>query len=293
MNVTFRESYDPDFIGQNGILSEAALSSLRSHTRSLCRPVDFRPSIGNQVVGGAFTVCSVSDGRYLSEIAIQEGSVRTRVRYLFAAPSAVEYNVNPNLVEESVVFVLLGFTIIRERNIGQRESPSLPSFEPLRGGQIGRGIYDPQESGEPYGTVRCLYIYVYGHKCIYLTAYYLRLPDCKCLSTYLCVLIVELRFPGLLTLFFPRYLQAGKSASLTMEWWGDSMRYQVCMGMLNTSFFTARFKHCIAYRLIDASAEKETGQRERSSRSSSQVQMNSYVLSCFLLHILNYSACPH
>lgn len=162
-------------------------------------------------------------------------------------------------------------------------------------------LYAVVRSGEAFTTRRragnhtvrygaCIYC-IYGHKCIYLTAYYLRLPDCKCLSTYLCVLIVELRFPGLLTLFFPRYLQAGKSASLSMEWWGDSMRYQVCMGMLNTRFFTARFKHCIAYRLIDASAEKETGQRERSSHSSSQVRMNSYVLSCFLLHIFSYFCC--
>eukprot|EP01035_Chromulina_nebulosa_P032311 gene32311-43156_t len=188
VNVTFRESYDPDYIGENGYLSGTSLTSLRSPTRSLCRAIDFRPSKGNQVVGGAFTFCSVCGDGYLSEIAILEGPVRTRVRYLFAAPSAAEYNLNPDLIEGDADYSLVGFTVIRERFIGQRSSLSLPPFDPFRGGQVGRGIYDPQEGGEPY---------------------------------------VELRFPGLLTLFFPRYLQAGKSASLTMEWWGDNMRYQV------------------------------------------------------------------
>ena len=52
----------------------------------------------------------------------------------------------------------------------------------------GAGIYDPQESGEPY---------------------------------------VELRLPGRLTLLFPRGLRADGRAVLTMEWLGKVMRYQL------------------------------------------------------------------
>lgn len=165
VNITFRESYDPDYIGENGYLSGKSLSSLRSSTRSLCRPTDFRPTKGNQVVGGAFTFSSVSGDEYLSEIAILDGLVRTRVRYLFAAPSAAEYNLNPNLLEGDADFVLVGFTVIRERFIGQRASLSLPPFDPFRGGQVGRGIYDPQEGGEPYGACSYhIHTYIHSHE---------------------------------------------------------------------------------------------------------------------------------
>ena len=38
---------------------------------------------------------------------------------------------------------------------------------------------------------------------------------------------MELYFPGLLTLRFPRGLKNGIPAALTMEWWGEILRYQV------------------------------------------------------------------
>ena len=153
VNISTVESYDPEL--EVAALMPTSFSLLTTRTKEFCKSYEFRPSKGNQIVGGAFTFCSVSDSRYLSEIAIKEGTVRTRVRYLYESLQT-QPNLSAYLAEEDkdpLDLTLTGFTVIRERYIGERDSLSLPSFEPFRGGEEGRGIYDPQEAGEPYGTI--------------------------------------------------------------------------------------------------------------------------------------------
>jgi len=171
VNITFTELYNPDsesYINSDSsnLINDSSdlLLRLKRSTRKMCESTEFRPSRGNQIVGGAFTVCDTQSfsestdsslpDMYVSEVAIKEDFLRTRVRYLY---QKVEKTSQMNALHteeqqsQSFDMALVGFIILRERFIGDRTSLALPDFDPTRGGQLGRGIYDPQESGEPYG----------------------------------------------------------------------------------------------------------------------------------------------
>ncbi len=117
--------------------------------------------------------------KYISEIAIKEGLIRTRVRYAYIIDKTEALNES-----ENYDLSLAGFTIIRESLL----SASPLDIQPLIDSKLGPDIYDPQYEGEPY---------------------------------------VQLKFPGRLTLFFPRGLITNNKQCMTIEVEGSKIRYQV------------------------------------------------------------------
>jgi hypothetical protein len=153
-------------------------------TRPAYIPSDFQREKGNQIVGNCYTLAQRHERHLLAEIGIREGPILTRVKFLYQqgptdalqAQEKSQYDMG-----------LLAFTILREslEDNGSGFIPTLPDFHM---NEIGKGIYDPQFSGEPY---------------------------------------VEVPLPGKLTLLFPRGLKNNNKASLTMEWIGQRYCYQV------------------------------------------------------------------
>jgi hypothetical protein len=162
VNISFSELYSPDF--ELGSEDSSAISrTLTAATRSLCQCDQFRPSRGNQIVGNAFTLCSTSSSpensgsipdQYLAEIAVKEGASRTRVRFLYRTVTAQAETTalkEKEIAEGAFDLALVGFVVLWERSVGERETLTLPTYDHTRGGQLGRGIYDPQEEGDAYG----------------------------------------------------------------------------------------------------------------------------------------------
>jgi hypothetical protein len=133
----------------------AAHSLLLAATRKQFLPGDFRPSLGNQVVANVYSTCSVVETApldaekvcesYVTEIAVREGCLRTRVRYAYTSKltSAMEEG---ERTEGNYDIFLAGIAILRECLVGT----ALPDVQPLFDETPGSGIYDPQVSGEPY-----------------------------------------------------------------------------------------------------------------------------------------------
>lgn len=117
--------------------------------------------------------------KYISEVAIKEGVIRTRVRYAY-----IKDKTDASNEDENFNLFLAGFVIIRESLL----SASPLDIQPLIDSKIGPDIYDPQHKGEPY---------------------------------------VQLKFPGRLTLFFPRGLNTNSKQCMTIEFEGSKIRYQV------------------------------------------------------------------
>jgi hypothetical protein len=114
------------------------------------------------------------------------------VRYVYAKLSDI--TTTSLLPQEAKLFDfgLLGITVSRELFMGMEEQGGqgipVPVNIDYKSEDLGVDIYDPQEKGEPY---------------------------------------VELPMPGKLTLFFPRGLSTYKRATLTMQYTGEGLRYQV------------------------------------------------------------------
>lgn len=172
----------------------------------------FRTSCGNQMVGNAFTLCSVEEEKeaaaaaaqqpsdepsvpetYSAVLAVREESLRTRVRYVYTkcATKALQSGEH-----EKYDMSLYGITVVREVYLGDSSNKdpasagNIPSAIDYNVDTLGVGIYDPQETGEEY---------------------------------------MEVQFPGKLTLRFPRGLRVSRSkpAALTMQWSGRIIRYQL------------------------------------------------------------------
>lgn len=167
----------------------------------------FRTSYGNQMVGNAFTLCSMEEAAtaqqpsdessvpetYSAVLAVREESLRTRVRYVYTKCTTKALQSGEH---EKYDMSLLGITLVREVYLGDSSSKdpasagNIPSAIDYNADTLGVGIYDPQETGEAY---------------------------------------VEVVLPGKLTLRFPRGLRVSRSkqAALTMQWSGRILRYQL------------------------------------------------------------------
>lgn len=136
----------------------SAHSLLLQHTREKFDASDFRPSLGNQIVANVYSVCNVIGGSitnpettqetpesYVTEIAIREGCLRTRVRYAYTNILNAAMDETEMTGGNYNVF-LAGMAIIREC----LTTATLDEVQPLFIETLGSGIYDPQVSGEPY-----------------------------------------------------------------------------------------------------------------------------------------------
>ena len=150
------------------------------------------------------STASYPPDKYVSEVAVKDGPIRTRVRYAFqkvpvkAIGGVGETISTPLFLSQEEVdsgtyaMQCAGFVVIRE---GQKGS-SPQEMQPLMDSSAGPGIYDPQEDGEPY---------------------------------------VQLNLPGRLSLLFPRGLPLNGRAVMTMEFQGNTMRYQADRKIVNLS----------------------------------------------------------
>lgn len=181
---SFSVSFQNPTYRENQTLHDIISRCLFSPIKSKYVPSDFKREKGNQFVGNCYSLARREEQYLLAEIGIREGSILTRVKFLYQQGETDALQ----LQEKSQYDMgLLAFAILREslEDSGSGFLPTLPDFHM---NEIGKGIYDPQFSGEPY---------------------------------------VEVPLPGKLTLLFPRGLKNNNKASIAMEWIGERYRYQV------------------------------------------------------------------
>jgi hypothetical protein len=156
--IFFKETYTSTAPLSGSDKETSAHSLLLSRTQEKYEASDFRPSMGNQIVANVYSVCDVIGGdiidpsteqavpeSYVTEIAIREGSLRTRVRYAYINRLTAAMDETEKIAGKYDVF-LAGLVVIREC---LTDTP-LAEAQPLFAETLGSGIYDPQVTGEPY-----------------------------------------------------------------------------------------------------------------------------------------------
>lgn len=156
--IFFKETYTSTAPLSGSDKETPAHSLLLSRTREKFEASDFRPSVGNQIVANVYSVCDVIGGdvtdpateqvvpeSYVTEIAIREGCLRTRVRYAYINKLTAAMDETEKVAGKYGVF-LAGLVVIREC---LTDTP-VAEAQPLFAETLGSGIYDPQVTGEPY-----------------------------------------------------------------------------------------------------------------------------------------------
>ena len=163
--IFFSESYS-----SSASPSEStAHSLLLKETRTQYEASDFRPSEGNQIVANVYTVSKVAKGEvvlvdsveateltpmiestsyeipesYVAEIAIKEGSIRTRVRFAYTNKISAAME-EAEKIAGNYDMIFTGLVVIRETQ------NTLSGDKDMFLETLGSGIYDPQVGGEPY-----------------------------------------------------------------------------------------------------------------------------------------------
>jgi len=210
VDISVVEDFSPSFRSPDIDIVSSYRTLLTPSIPFLYTSSKFRTSHGNQMVGNAFTLCSVDDGdndgtlfdssdasfvpdAYSAVLAVREESLRTRVRYIYTKSANKTL---PTGEHGKYDMSLFGITLVREVYLGDTgykdtvSASNIPAAIDYNEGTLGVGIYDPQETGEDY---------------------------------------MEVQMPGKLTLFFPRGLRVSRSkqAVLTMQWSGRIIRYQL------------------------------------------------------------------
>lgn len=130
-NVTIAETYD--LSRSSPELSSQLQSLFLNPTRSFLASTDFRTSEGNQAIGDGYTVGNATYVgekfiSYVSEVAIREGPLRIRVRYVYHSD------------KDKFDISLVGCVVIRE-SMGEVKPDEMSV---LSNPYKGQGIYDPQ-----------------------------------------------------------------------------------------------------------------------------------------------------
>eukprot|EP01041_Mallomonas_annulata_P008191 gene8191-16839_t len=123
-------------------------------------PSDLRREGGNQIIGDAYTLGTVFSNndllehfdipeQSLSEIAIRDGSIRIRCRFLYAKSSSNSNNNDNNNIDTNYDMNLIYILIIKE----SLKTAAAMDILPLLDRTPGPGIYDPQASGPEYCLV--------------------------------------------------------------------------------------------------------------------------------------------
>lgn len=207
VDISLLEDFSPSFRSPDIVFDRSQQFLLTPSIPFLYPPSKFRTSYGNQMVGNAFTLCSVEEAAatqlssdessvpetYSAVLAVREESLRTRVRYVYTKCTTEALQSGEH---ENYDMSLFGITLVREVYLGDSSNKdpasagNIPSAIDYNANTLGVGIYDPQETGEAY---------------------------------------VEVLLPGKLTLRFPRGLRVSRSkqAALTMQWSGRIIRYQL------------------------------------------------------------------
>ena len=207
VDISLVEDFSPSFRSPDIDFDRRQQSLLTPSIPFLYPPSKFRTSHGNQMVGNAFTLCSVEEAAaaeqssdepsvpetYSAVLAVREESLRTRVRYVYTKCTTEALQSGEH---ENYDMSLFGITLVREVYLGDSSNKdpasagNIPSAIDYNANTPGVGIYDPQETGEAY---------------------------------------MEVLLPGKLTLRFPRGLRVSRSkqAALTMQWSGRIIRYQL------------------------------------------------------------------
>jgi len=126
-------------------------------SRAQSAGTDWRLCRGNQVVGTAFTTGSqypevvkeykddsynpVVPEAYITDVAVKEGHVRSRVRYIYTKALTAAAGAGENFD-----LCLAGIVVIRESQAAASDA----ELGLLRDGRIGLGIYDQHMRGDPY-----------------------------------------------------------------------------------------------------------------------------------------------
>lgn len=222
VSISTTEKYESQIGPREAALLPNQLSMLLLQpTKDVFLPTEFRTAQGNQIVGNTFTLGRVNPAfpghvdegwnplepieastsncyppdTYIAEIAVKDGPVRTRVRYAYSKLNNQEEA--PALTQQERESGNYAMQILGFLIV--REATKGASSEetlPIRDPRAGPGIYDPQEDGDPY---------------------------------------VQLNMPGRLSLLFPRGLPLNGRAVLTMEFEGETMRYQSDRKLVNLS----------------------------------------------------------
>jgi len=207
VDISLVEDFSPSFRSPDIDIDRRQQSLLTPSIPFLYPPSKFRTSHGNQMVGNAFTLCSVEEAAaaeqsldepsvpetYSAVLAVREESLRTRVRYVYTKCTTEALQSGEH---EKYDMSLFGITLVREVYLGDSinkdpaSAGNIPSAIDYNANTPGVEIYDPQETGEAY---------------------------------------MEVLLPGKLTLRFPRGLRVSRSkqAALTMQWSGRIIRYQL------------------------------------------------------------------
>ena len=134
--------------------------------RGVTVSTDFRLTKGNQAIGGSYTLVRASPDNpqeYYTEIAIRDGNLRVRCKYLYHC----EDDVNSISDSDDAEFKFKGMMLIREHLQGT--SPVDLKF--LLREDLGYKIYDPQNFGNPNykefafpGQITCFFPTVVKYK---------------------------------------------------------------------------------------------------------------------------------
>lgn len=159
VNITFTESYNiSKVLIENSLTKSLRDSQILKPTREFYPTTSFRSKFGNQQVGEGFTLGqTIVDANtaavraYIAEIAIREGPVRSRVRYIYASDYNDDVTVFQSSDEKVFDLKLIACVVIRE---AQEETCTPSDLSLVLNNTPGTNIYDPQEVGDEYVEVR-------------------------------------------------------------------------------------------------------------------------------------------
>ena len=218
VSISTKESYNSQIGPKEAALLPSKLSKLLLQpTKSIFQPAEFRTQEGNTIVGNTFTwgrVDPVYSGRedekwdpldiieassdYPPDIYVAELGIKdgaVRTRVRFAFSKLDESG--PALTQAERESGEYAMQLLGFVIVREAGKETSPSeMQPLLDPRAGPGIYDPQMEGKPY---------------------------------------VQLNMPGRLSLLFPRGLPLNGRSVMTIEFEGDTMRYQADRKIVNLS----------------------------------------------------------
>lgn len=143
VDISIDETFRVKKISEDYNSFQPIVNMLLQPTRKLCKSNEFRSISGNQNVGNSYTFGNLivnSENEfvaYIGELAIKDGPVRVRVKYLYS-----------NAIDTDSI-ILSGFLIIRE-SLNSIKREDLSYLDLMFTNDVGFSIYDPQERGEEY-----------------------------------------------------------------------------------------------------------------------------------------------